>query len=465
MNDEAIRQALRAYARRHRPTETDLWPAIRQQVEQRRSQAPSPGGARRLGRLASLGAALMLLGGLALTLRPLETPGGSPTVVPTRSLASALGPRGTIVPADAPGPLGILYGLNLPDPADDNQVTALASIDLATGTVRGAVPSAGGQGAGWALSPDGRRAYLLDNDATQGLDAWRLTELETPSLRVLRRVAVPNAFRARGSASIVAVAVDGREVYVRTLESRAAPGEYARGGDDAVFGLAVFDVAQGTITRVMRLVNIGYACNAMAALADGDLLVHCGGAMAWIDPREGRIVHSLAMPPGSLVVSPDSRRAWHIDRYGLLSEIDLAARRLTRRAHLTRVPGAEPTTVPVVEPPTAPTPATEMRVAAHEPGVTADGDYLFVLGVATERVGEFGQARLVWVVDTGTLRVEREIALSAPAASLAPTPDGRFLVVATSLDATPAARAWAIDVMTGQEVGRLPGPSGGLAVR
>src|SRR5712692_8243979 len=103
-------------------------------------------------------------------------------------------------------------------------MSGLVANELPSGRQLGQVTIGGpSQGSALAVSPDGRRAFMLD--ATWLVDQqraeWRLNELELPSLRVLRRALYPDGINLLGQATIVAVAHDGRRSTSRRCASRA----------------------------------------------------------------------------------------------------------------------------------------------------------------------------------------------------------------------------------------------------
>src|SRR5438128_2492945 len=82
----------------------------------------------------------------------------------------------------------IMYGLGALDPMSGGGIQA---IELPAGNLLGHVGVGGlTQGGAFALAPDGHHAYLLDREQVAGVAEWRLSELDVPSLRVLRRAVV-----------------------------------------------------------------------------------------------------------------------------------------------------------------------------------------------------------------------------------------------------------------------------------
>src|SRR5207248_1681926 len=101
------------------------------------------------------------------------------------------------------------------------------------------------------LAPDGRRAYLLDREQVAGgVAEWHLRELTTPSLAVVWRADVHDAISLLGTARVVAVATDGRQVYVETMRiigpNRWDP-QLRVGQPESVYGIAVYDVTRGAL--------------------------------------------------------------------------------------------------------------------------------------------------------------------------------------------------------------------------
>jgi hypothetical protein len=138
-------------------------------------------------------------------------------------------------------------------------MSGLVASELPSGRSLGQVGIGGpSQGSALAVSPDGRRAFMLDATwlASEQRAEWRLNELELPSLRVLRRALYPDGINLLGQASIVALAHDGAEVYVETMHitgpSRFDP-QLRVGQPESEYGIAVYDVAGGAFARSITL--------------------------------------------------------------------------------------------------------------------------------------------------------------------------------------------------------------------
>jgi hypothetical protein len=362
-----------------------------------------------------------------------------------------------------PAHADVLYGWGELDPV---RYGGLQALELPSGRLVGQTPFGGAtQGGGFAFSPDPRRAFALDAEWLPERRAlgWRLTELELPSLRVVRRAPVPDAVPALGLAGIVAVSADGRRVYVETMRVVGPPRQDARlgvGQPESLYGVAVYDVARGAVTGELPLDPPWCGVAELHPLADGRLAVFCPTAreLRLLDPDRAAPPASLGLGPApraanlpgwpvATVASPDGRRAWGVLDDGRLVEIDLAALRVSRTADL--APGGG-------------------RVVPRQPlQLSADGAWLFVPAAPGDpELVATGNASTVWVVDTATLRRVTEVPLPAPAFHLAATPDGRLLVAVTNN--VPDRGLFAtrlLEVPSGREVARWPGALAGPRVR
>ncbi len=473
MQERQLRQALHELAKERVPDELDGWPAVqarlrsRQRLPHSRLAAPpvaavgdteqaldhtrQPGSHRAVRRIRATptGGARQLAAGVMFLLLLGVLAGASALVLPaimSRGKGAAAGP--------------IVYGYGSPDL---NHLGGLSSLALSSGQSLGHVALGGTtQGGGWALAPDGRRAYLLDREGTDPV--WRLNELETPEMRVIRRTPLPNAISSRGTAKVVAVSTDGRQVYVQTATSAdpARPDAPPTGADDVAYGLAIYDVARGTFTGRIPLDNPwrgGCGVASLFALPDGNVVVLCPagpdlrGAVLVIDPRQERQV--AAMPVGGVgaAVSADGRHCWVVTRAGLLTEVDLATRTTTRARDLTA--GA----------------TLSLAVPYHRPRLSADGTRLFLLAAPSTQVGSFGSSTTVWVVDTAALEKIAEVPLPAPAFDLAPMPDGQALLVGSFKQGgsyqgnSTEYTLRLVELPSGRELDRWAGPTGELIVR
>lgn len=467
---ERGRELLLAVAQELVPETGDPWPAIRERARQARpspaaydapatapgddapgARAPGPGtrrprlaaGLRHLARVAVAVLSIGLVAAIvALVIPGLRQrgnwPGGPAT---TRTIA---------------------YGFGASD--RELRIGGFAALDLATGTIVGQVPAAGGQGAAWALAPDGRRAYLLEDEVAVGGVGWRLTELETPSLRVVRRTPIPNAARPLGIARTVAVSPDGREVYVVTLESRANPGGYAQSDRDAITGIAVYDVSAGKVARTFTIGGGYCGPGPLFALAGGTLLVGCGVGLLVINSLDGRTLFAVsgtatgaAFRAAGVAVSPDGRSYWIVDQDGQIRRGDLATRRTTASANL-----APPYATPGGTPGVATVPP-DLWIPIQEPQLSADGTRLYILGAPTARWAELGASTLALVVDATSLAVIGVVPLPMPTTYLAPVGNGAELLSGGSQSSPNGLRL--IAVPDGRELRSWPGPTQAILAR
>jgi DNA-binding beta-propeller fold protein YncE len=345
----------------------------------------------------------------------------------------------------------VVYGLRALDPASSG---GLEAFELPSGRVLGEVAVGGlTQGGAFALSPDGRRVYLLDRASVAGASEWHLSELATPSLTVLRRAVVQDAINLLGTARAVAVAPDGRQVYVETMRivgpNRWDP-RLRIGQPDSEYGIAVYDVALGAFTREIRLDPPWCGVADLYARPDGTLAVYCDTSsdVRLIDLSRGVQMARVGLSGVGSAMSPDGQRLWTVSASGTLYDVDLARMILANEMELG--PGDGGGWVPY-----------------QEPCVTADGRYLFIRAAPGDaELRATGNGTVVWIVDTKTLRRIATVPLPAPAFDLAPTPDGRMLVATT--DNVADRRLFGtrlIDVPSGRVLASWPGVVTWLQVR
>ena len=348
-------------------------------------------------------------------------------------------------PSDAStGVSPIVYGWGGLDLASSGGIQAS---ELPSGNRVGQVAVGGlTQGGAFALAPDGRRAYLLDREQVAGgVAEWHLSELNLPSLRVLRRAVVRDAISLLGTARVVAVAADGRQVYVETMRitgpNRWDP-QLRVGQPDSDYSIAVYDVTRGTFTREFRLDPPWCGGADLYALPDGNLATYCftSSDVRLIDPVRGTQLARVGVSGVGSVVSPDGQWLWTVSASGTLSDVDLTRMVISHRTELGSGDGGG--WVPFQ--------------ALH---LTADGKRLFVRAAPgdTELRAE-GNGTVVWIVDTDTLQRVATVPLPAPAFHLAPTPDGRMLVATTNNVADRSLYGTRlIEVPTGRQLAYWPG--------
>lgn len=305
------------------------------------------------------------------------------------------------------------------------------------------------QGEAFALAPDGQRAYLLDRE---GVD-WRLSELVTPSLQILHRTLLPDAINLLGTGRVVTVAPDGRHVYVETMRvigpQRWDP-TLRVGQPESVYGIAVYDVAQGTFTGQIPLAAPWCGVADLFALPDGRLSLFCptAGEVRLVDPGQGKQIASVAvgMAAGS-VPSPDGRHVWLVRDTGELVDVALASMTITGKRQLGDDTGRW---VPL------------QRLALAQAGRRL---YLRAAPGDAEALAR-GLGTVLWVVDTATWQRVAVMPLPAPAFDLVPAPDGRTLLTTTANTGnSPEEGTRLVDAASGRELRRWPGRLDGYIVR
>jgi DNA-binding beta-propeller fold protein YncE len=352
-----------------------------------------------------------------------------------------------------PAHADVLYGWGELDPV---RYGGMQALELPSGRLVGQTPFGGAtQGGGFAFSPDPRRAFALDAEWLPERRAlgWRLTELELPSLRVVRRTPVADAIPLLGIQGVVAVAADGRSVYVETMRI-VGPNRFdARlgvGQPESAYGVAVYDIAQGAFVGEVPLAPPWCGVAELHPLPDGRLAVFCGLAheVRLIDPMQGKQVASVGVDGIASAASSDGRRLWAVDLVGGVHEVDLGRMAVVRETQLGSDRG-------------------DPSVPAQELHATADGARLFVRAAPGDaELRATGNGSEVWVVDTATLRRVAVVPLPAPAFHLAPSPDGRMLVAVTNnVPDRGLFGTRLLEVPSGREVAGWPGALAGPRVR
>jgi dipeptidyl aminopeptidase/acylaminoacyl peptidase len=224
------------------------------------------------------------------------------------------------------------------------------------------------------------------------------------------------------------------------------------GQPDSEYGIAVYDVARGAVTRHIRLDPPWCGVADLYALPDGRLAIYCYTSedVRLADVGQGKEVartYEFLDAVGS-AVSPDGRRLLTIGSSGTLYDIDLARLSVDHVTELGPGDGSGP-------------------VPFQQLNLTADGKQLFVRaapGDAENRAAENGT--VVWVVDTETRQRIATVPLPAPAFDLAPSRDGGLLVATT--DNVADHRLFGtrlIEVPSGREVSYWPGLLVGTQLR
>lgn len=346
----------------------------------------------------------------------------------------------------------VVYGAGSLDPESPGGITA---IEMPSGQILGRFSDIRRQGGSFALAPDGKRAYLLDGEY--------FYELETPSLRMLRRATLSDHIGLHGDAEVIAVSPDGKHVFVETLRIIGPPRLASRlriGQSDAEYGIAVYDVAQEAFTRQIPL-DPPWCGVAQIFAAPRYVEVFCPSAqeVRLIDPSAGRQIASIGLaddlPRGMNLAGwsirgisgLDGRRFWVVRDTGTVAELSLD------RLVVTRTGDAD---------------VNAGKVAPiQSPRLSADGKYLFVpVAPDAEEMRARGLATRVWIVELSSLRRVGEVRLPAPAIDVAPTPDGQALFIRTTN--TSDQSEWGtrlVEVPTGKELRYWPGEFAVLAVR
>lgn len=454
-------------------------PAVNAAPEERAgATAPARRGrrpflSRALGRLGSVVAAgvglavlLLLLAGLSTLLRAqyeasLWLPGAAPSALPRgqneagASLAGIASPAAATAVAEVHAPLPasassaespfVVYALGSPDGIEPGPLVAM---ELPSGRVLGRFEDVRRQGGGFAVAPDGRRGYLLDGPY--------LHELELPTLRRTRSAELPNSINILGHGRVVAVSPDGSEVYVQTWR-QTGPTRIDRqrgiGQPDGDYGVAVFDVAQGTFTRAITLDPPWCGVADLFPLPEARLAVVCKtiASVRLVDLRAGKQVAAVeGLYGANSVASLDGRRLWVLARTGQLQEVDLLRLAITRAVNLAGDPAR----------------CGWPCVPFQQLHLSADGARLYVRAApGRPELPSTGHATVAWVVDTTTLQRVAEVPLPAPAFDMVPLPDGRALLTSNTNTLDPETRATRlVEVPSGRELARWPGSIVGLQV-
>jgi hypothetical protein len=380
--------------------------------------------------------AMLLIGVVAVVRQAVPITGGDSR---TASADVPLNPAPPLL-----SPMMLLAGGSL---ATDG-ISGLVATELPSGRQLGQVTIGGpSQGSALAVSPDGRRAFMLD--ATWLVDQrraeWRLNELELPSLRVLRRALYPDGISLLGQATIVAVAHDGAEVYVETMRitgpSRFDP-QLRVGQPESDYGIVVYDVARGAFSRSMMLAAPWCGVAELYALPDGRLAALCPTAhqVQLIDPNTGQQVGSVSVSGEKGALSTDGSKLWVVTSSGQLQEVDLVRGVIGRTASL---PAAGETCAPCV-------PLQRLHVST-------DGRWLFVPAApGAPELRATGQASVVWMVATSTLQRVAAVPLPETAFDSAPSPDGGALLVSTVVAPPDRQMSWLLAVPSGRELLKWP---------
>jgi hypothetical protein len=374
----------------------------------------------------------------------------APTVSPTdvtRPLPSAIAtttrsPSTTVTEQPTSSSQGrdnrfIVYGFRTEGPIGLNSFSAF---ELPAGReVHSLALASPTQGAAFALASQTGRAYVL---APKGSD-WQLNELVLPTMQVVKRTTLADVINLLGTERVLAVSMDGLEVYAETAHIIGPVRWDPRlqvGQPDTDYGIAVYDVTQGAFVRSISLDPPWCGVASLFALADGQLLVWCPTAhdVRWLDTQLGRQVATFGVSGVGGVLSPDRRAFWIVTGNAHLIEIDVTKRAISWTSDLSD--GLAPI------------------VPYQQLHVSSDGKVLFVRAApGPEELWRQGLATVVWTLETTTFHHIADVPLSTPAYDFVPSPDGHLLVISTLNWERPSERGvYVLDTATGRELSRWP---------
>jgi YVTN family beta-propeller protein len=177
-------------------------------------------------------------------------------------------------------------------------------VNVATGTIEGAVPTQARASHMVAVTADGARGF------TANVIDHTVSELDLVNRRFVRSFAVPN--QPEG----IAVTPDGREVWV---------------GSNATGAVTVIATQTGTVAHTFSGIVFPYRLTAspdgkLMAIVDGQ-----GGKLHIADVAQHRIIGAVDLTqPRGVAFSPDSRTAYVTQGGGSLAIIDVAGLQVTR---------------------------------------------------------------------------------------------------------------------------------------
>ena len=366
-------------------------------------------------------------------------PNAAPARQPMRPPLPASTPTATTANS-----IGVLYAGASADASSPGGFAALA---LPSGQRLGTFSDLRRQGGGFAIAPSGERGYLLDGPYFH--------ELELPSLKPIRSIQIDDALAMLGTGRVVAVSPDGSEVYVETTRivgSQKWDPQLATGQPDSVYGIAVYDVAHGVVTRRFDLAGPWCGVAELFAVPDGRLAIFCGIAqnVRLIDPADGHEIARIGLgdPPRAgnspgraiaTVASPDGKVLYVARDSGGLVEVDLVHNVLARGV----VVGGD----------------GGQRVPYQRLHLSQDGTRLLVRAAVHQiKLRSGGIGDVVWVIDTGSLQRIAEVQLPAPASDAAPTPDGRMLITSNTNTQSPDEKLpRLVEIPSGRELARWQG--------
>jgi uncharacterized protein (TIGR03437 family) len=254
----------------------------------------------------------------------------------------------------------------------------LSVIDTSSNTLVATVPL-GSQPNSVALTPDGSRAYVTNG----GGDVWVLS---TSTNAVLAKIVVG------GYPSGIAITPDGTRAYVTKDNANA---------------VAVIDTSSNTVIATM---NAGTAPGGVAITPDGKhAYVASVGTFSVlvIDTSSNAVTTTVSLgnvDPVGVAITPDGSRVYVLDAGGNLSVIATSSNSVVATV---TVPGNE--------------------ISPFGLAISPDGTRAYLTRFA---------ANTVAVIDTSSNTVVAMVPLGAFPNGSAVTPDGKYVYVTTSVDAT-----------------------------
>jgi YVTN family beta-propeller protein len=290
-------------------------------------------------------------------------------------------------------------------------------------------------GCGGGREPAGARLYVTNEMSAD------MTVIDPEARRVVGRVALGK--RPRG----IVPSPDGRLLYIALSGSPVAgPGideSTLPPADKAADGIAVFDIAQGRILRVLRGVSDP---ESVAVSPDGDSLYVAsedGGTLVILDAHSGAVLRSVPVggEPEGLAVSPDGRLVYVTSEEDhVVTAFDVREGRVSARIPVGQRPrnavfSADGRTAFI--PGEADASVTRIDVAAGRPIRRARiaGADVRPMGIALVKSGQAlfvttGRGRELVRLDPATLRVTGRVAVGERPWGLAVSRDGRHVFTA-----------------------------------
>jgi hypothetical protein len=285
-----------------------------------------------------------------------------------------------------------------------------------------------GQGGIFVVSPDGQRGYLF---------VWQqLHELALPSLQLLHSVPAPNGINLLGTARVLAVAPDGQQVYLETMDTLGDP--------TSEYGIAVYDVATAAFTRQIALQHPRCQVGHLFALSNQRLAVLCqtDHQVRIVDVATGQQLPSTQpVNGGNAILIPVSQRLLVVTGSGQIQEVDLDRLVITRSVSLSR----------------------DLECAFCVPSqplhLSSDGQRLTVVAApGPPELRSQVNATVAWIVDTNTLTRVADVPVGPHTADAFELPDRNALVTSRVERGTPNGSALQlVEVPSGHDLDQWPG--------